>query len=56
MSKVFIVLNVRDDAESKYPSIVFLSIYNEPGPLYQTHIQMEEFIHTQRVIYSAEDV
>ena len=26
MSKVFIVLNVRDDTESKYPSIVFLSI------------------------------
>ena len=27
MSKVFIVLNVRDDTESKYPLIVFLSIY-----------------------------
>ena len=27
MSKVFIVLNVRDDTESKYPSIVFLSIF-----------------------------
>ena len=27
MSKVFIVLNVRDDTESKYPSIVFLSVY-----------------------------
>ena len=26
MSNVFIVLNVRDDTESKYPSIVFLSI------------------------------
>ena len=26
MSKVFIVLNVRDDTEPKYPSIVFLSI------------------------------
>ena len=26
MSKVFIVMNVRDDTESKYPSIVFLSI------------------------------
>ena len=26
MSKVFIVLNVRDDTESKYPSLVFLSI------------------------------
>ena len=27
ISLVFIVLNVRDGAESKYPSIVFLSIY-----------------------------
>ena len=27
MSKVFIVLNVRDDTESKYPSIVCLSIF-----------------------------
>ena len=27
MSKVFIVLNVRDGTKSKYPSIVFLSIY-----------------------------
>ena len=27
MSKVFIVLNVRDDTESKYLSIVFLSIF-----------------------------
>ena len=27
MSRVFIVLTVRDDTESKYPSIVFLSIY-----------------------------
>ena len=26
ISLVFIVLNVRDGAESKYPSIVFLSI------------------------------
>ena len=30
ISKVFIVLNVRDASESKYPSIVFLSIFYLP--------------------------
>ena len=28
ISKVFIVLDVRDGTESKYPSIVFLSIHS----------------------------
>ena len=30
---VFIVLNVRDGTESKYPSIVFLSIAKQPVDL-----------------------
>ena len=33
ISLVFIVLNVREGSESKYPSIVFLSIFSNPSVL-----------------------
>ena len=38
LSLVFIVLNVRDRTESKYPSIVFLSIYTKCSRLGRKNI------------------
>ena len=53
MSKVFIVLNVRDDTESKYPSIVFLSIFQGKIKHYELRYCMENSVDPDQLASSS---